>query len=85
MNGSIKFFKIFVVEDDIWYREMISHHLTLNPDHIISKYSTASDCLKNMHKNPDLVTIDLSLPDLSGDILFQKIKDICPETSVIIL
>lgn len=69
-------FKIFIVEDDPWYGEILEYHLSLNEDYIISRYTTGKECLANLHKKPDLITIDFSLPDFTGDKLYQRIKEI---------
>jgi DNA-binding NtrC family response regulator len=69
-------FKIFIVEDDPWYGEILEYHLSLNEDYIISRFTTGKECLANLHKKPDLVTIDFSLPDFTGDKLYQRIKEI---------
>ena len=85
MKNRIDRFKIFVIEDDHWYGEMLCHHLALNPDHNISRYESGRKCLDNMHEKPDLITIDLSLPDMPGEILYQKIKQSYPDIAVIII
>lgn len=69
-------FKIFIVEDDPWYGEILEYHLSLNEDYIISRYTTGKECLANLHKKPDLITIDFSLPDFTGDKLYQRIKEV---------
>ncbi|MFZ4056708.1 MAG: sigma-54-dependent transcriptional regulator [Ferruginibacter sp.] len=69
-------YKIFIVEDDPWYGEILSYHLSLNPDYQISRFTTAKDCLANLHQHPDLVTIDFSLPDMLGDQLYLRIREI---------
>jgi DNA-binding NtrC family response regulator len=38
-----------------------------------------------MHPAPDLITIDFSLPDMSGDQLYQKIREQNPEIPVIVI
>ena len=62
-------YKIFIVEDDPWYGEILEYHLSLNPDYIITRFCTGKECLANMHKQPDLVTIDFYISDNA------KIKD----------
>jgi len=69
-------FKIFIVEDDPWYGEILEYHLSLNEDYIISRFTTGKECLANLHKKPDLITIDFSLPDYTGDKLYQRIREI---------
>ena len=78
-------YTIFIVEDDAWYGEILEYHLSLNPDYVICRFSNATDCLKNLHRKPDLVTIDYSLPDMQGGELFKKIKEFNPEIPAIII
>jgi len=78
-------FSIFVVEDDEWYRELIAYNLELNPDYEISKFENATDCLKELHKQPNAITLDYRLPDMEGDEVLKKIKDYNPDIEVIII
>ncbi len=78
-------YKIFIVEDDPWYGEILEYHLSLNPDYEITRFTTARECLANLHKKPDLVTIDFSLPDMQGDKLFQKIREVNDSLPVIVI
>ncbi|UEG48667.1 sigma-54 dependent transcriptional regulator [Ferruginibacter lapsinanis] len=78
-------YKIFIVEDDPWYGEILEYHLSLNPDFSISRFTTGKDCLANIHQNPDLITIDFSLPDFSGDKLYQKIQAVNDQIPVIVI
>jgi two-component system, NtrC family, response regulator AtoC len=67
-------FKIFIVEDDPWYGEVLKYHLSLNPDYEVLLYKTGKECLDNLHRKPDLVCIDFGLPDMKGDALISKIQ-----------
>jgi DNA-binding NtrC family response regulator len=67
-------YKIFIVEDDPWYGEILEYHLSLNEDYLITRFTTGKECLANLHKKPDLITIDFSLPDYTGDKLYEKIR-----------
>ncbi|HCT93508.1 MAG: regulator [Bacteroidetes bacterium GWE2_39_28] len=78
-------FKIFVVEDDTWYASFLSHYLSLNNEYSVEKYTTGKDCLNNLHKKPSIITLDFSLPDMTGKELLIKIKQIHPEIPVIII
>jgi two-component system, NtrC family, response regulator AtoC len=78
-------FTIFIVEDDPWYGEILDYHLSLNPDYNIRKFTNAKDLLNNLYLKPDLVTIDFSLPDMTGDRLFQKISEIDNQLPVIVI
>ncbi len=78
-------FKIFIVEDDPWYGEILQYHLSLNPDYEISRFTTGKECLANLSKKPGLISIDYSLPDINGFDLLKKIKDYNPDMPVIVI
>jgi DNA-binding NtrC family response regulator len=67
-------FKIFVVEDDPLYGEMLKYHLSLNPDNEVVKFETGTDCIKNLHQEPSLISLDYSLPDMSGFDVIKKVR-----------
>lgn len=78
-------YNIYIVEDDPWYGEILTYHLGLNPDYKVTRFETAKDCLAKMHLKPDLITIDFSLPDMTGDKLYREIKETNPTVPVIII
>lgn len=78
-------FKIFVVEDDEWYRELLGFNLESNPDYEVHKFESAGDCLNRLHEGPDVVTLDYNLPDMKGEEAFTKIKDVDPEIEVVVI
>ncbi len=78
-------YNIFIVEDDPWYGEILEYHLSLNPDYKVTLLQTGQACLQKMHLKPNLITLDFSLPDMDGDKLFQKIRDIDPQVPVIVI
>lgn len=78
-------FKIFIVEDDPWYGEILQYHLGLNPDYEVTLLKTGKECLAQLSRKPDLVTIDFSLPDLNGEELFKKIRAAQPHLPVIVI
>lgn len=78
-------YNIFIVEDDPWYGEILAYHLDLNPDYKVTRFESGKDCLAKMHLKPDLVTIDFSLPDITGDDLFRRIREVSPQVPVIVI
>ncbi len=78
-------FRIFIVEDDPWYGEILEYHLSLNPDHEIYRYTTGKECLANLSKKPGMISIDYSLPDTNGVDLLKKIKQQNPDVPVIVI
>ncbi len=77
--------KVFIVEDDPVYAEMLRYHLQLNPDYEIEKFENGTELLKNLYKKPNLITLDYSLPDFSGLQLFKKIKETDADIPVIVV
>lgn len=80
-----KEFRIHLVEDDKWYNKFLSHHLSLNPDNIVESFFTGNELLKNLFKNPSVVIIDYSLPDINGSTLLSKIKEYNPDIYIIVV
>jgi two-component system, NtrC family, response regulator AtoC len=78
-------YNIYIVEDDPWYGQILEYHLGLNPDYRITRFNTAKECLAKLHLPPDLVTVDFSLPDMQGDKLCQKIKELNPAIPIIVI
>jgi DNA-binding NtrC family response regulator len=78
-------FQIFVVEDDVWYGEVIEYHLSLNPDISVKKFTNGKDFLKALDEQPNLVTLDYSLPDISGEEVLRKVRDYNPDLPVVII
>lgn len=78
-------FKIFVIEDDDWYKRLLVHQLSLNPDYDIESFATGKDCLNNLDKKPSVITLDYRLPDMKGLEVLKRIKEINPDIQVILI
>jgi len=78
-------YNIFIVEDDTWYGEILQYHISLNPDYKVTRFETAKDCLNKLYLQPDLITIDFKLPDMTGDRLYKKIRESNSQVPVIIV
>jgi len=77
--------KVFIVEDDKLYGEMLRYHLALNPDNEVFLYTTGKDCIDNLYLDPDFISLDYSLPDTSGLEVLQKIHIYNPKLPVVIV
>jgi len=76
--------RIFVVEDDKWYNDFLCYNLKLNEDNQVKGFLNAKDFMKDLHENPDVVTLDYSLPDMDGSHqVLKKIKDFNPNIHVL--
>jgi len=77
--------KIFIVEDDKWYGELLEYILKLNPEHDIHKFTNGKDCIDHLHLKPDIITLDYSLADMDGSAVLEAIKKYNADTQVIII
>lgn len=84
-NDIMRTLKIFVVEDDPWYGELLKYHLSLNPDFVVHLFTSGSDCIKNMHLSPDAICVDLGLPDMPGNKLIDKIRNIKGTVPIVVI
>jgi DNA-binding NtrC family response regulator len=78
-------FKIFIVEDDPLYGQMLKYHLSLNPDNEVYNFESGAECLKNLYRGPSLISLDYSLPDMSGFEVIKKVKAFNAEIPIIIV
>lgn len=67
--------KIFIVEDDQFLGNLIKKTLEKLDNTDVTHYSTSEECINNLHRNPDILTIDYNLPGMNGIDLLQKIKN----------
>jgi len=77
---------ILIVDDHVLFADVI--HKTLEGDgmDVIATVATGAEALRVFHdKRPDLVLLDLTLPDQSGLVLGQAIMERSPDTVVVAL
>lgn len=77
--------KIFVIEDDALYSRMLRHKLMLDPDFEVEVFNDGKSFLKKIADKPAVITLDHTLPDISGLELLKKIKKEYPFIPVIVL
>lgn len=77
--------KIFLVEDDDFFGEFLKYHLSLNPDYEVFLFKNAKECISQLFINPDIICLDYGLPDMKGDVLLRKIKELNSEISIVII
>ncbi|MBL6963833.1 MAG: sigma-54-dependent Fis family transcriptional regulator [Bacteroidetes bacterium] len=78
-------FKIFIVEDDTMYGELLSFNLSLNPDYEVEHFTTGTDCVNALYKSPSAISLDYSLPDMTGLEVLEKIRKYNPEIPIVIV
>jgi DNA-binding NtrC family response regulator len=78
-------FKIFIVEDDPWYAQILKHQISMNPDFEVSIFSNGKSCLEQLYQKPNAITIDFHLPDMKGEQLIDSIKATNNEIPLIVI
>ncbi len=78
-------YKIFIVEDDPIYTKMLKYHLSLNKEYDVHVFSTGKECIRNLRLNPLVVSLDFSLPDMSGMEVLKAIKEYDKNIGVVVV
>lgn len=78
-------FKIFILEDDVWYGSMLYHYLSLNPEYEVKRFDNPREFFSRLHESPDVVTLDYSLPDSDGAEVLKRIKQHNKNIDVVII
>ncbi len=78
-------FKIFAAEDDPVFIHTLKYVLELDPEHEVKIFETGRELIDHIHENPNLITIDYSLPDMTGAQLLSRIKNHNKDTKVIVI
>ena len=77
--------QIFVLEDDSFYRRMIIHRLSMDPEYELTGFDNADDLLNSLYLSPDVITLDLNMPSVDGVEILKSIKTRAPQTKVIVV
>jgi DNA-binding NarL/FixJ family response regulator len=79
--------KVAIVEDDERFRKSLVRVLQATEGiSCIAEYGKGSDAVAGLPShNPDVVIMDLNLPDMSGAEATAKLKDTLPDLNVVVL
>jgi DNA-binding NtrC family response regulator len=78
-------FAVFIVEDDDWYSDLLSYVVSLNPEYRVKRFGRGDELIRQLHEQPDVITLDYRLPDMNGEKVLRQIKEFNPEIEVIII
>jgi two-component system, cell cycle sensor histidine kinase and response regulator CckA len=77
---------ILIVDDEDFVREAAKNILELNGLTILTAANggTALEMFRGLQDAVDVVLLDLSMPGISGEETFRRLKEICPNVQVIL-
>jgi DNA-binding NarL/FixJ family response regulator len=78
--------RILIADDNDPYRTALSLILKAKNMEVIDEVSTGREAVEATFKNnPDVLLLDVAMPDMDGLAALTTIKYLCPETKIIVL
>ena len=77
--------RVFVLDDDKWYRDFIKYHLELNPDLDVSVYASARELKTAFSEKPDVICLDFDMPDATGGELMREAMKEVPDSEIVMI
>jgi two-component system chemotaxis response regulator CheY len=76
--------RVLIVDDAAFMRMMIKDILTKNGYNVVGEASDGAQAVEKYKElSPDLVTMDITMPEMDGITALKEIKKINPEAKVI--
>jgi two-component system chemotaxis response regulator CheY len=83
-SGKIMAQRIMIVDDAAFMRMMIKDILTKNGYEIVAEAADGAQAVEKYKEHqPDLVTMDITMPEMDGIAALKEIKQINPNAKVI--
>jgi two-component system, NtrC family, response regulator AtoC len=83
-NNKYKY-NIFIVEDNALYAQVLKKHL-ISENYLVKVFYNGRDCLAELdNQKPDVLTLDYTLPDISGYDALKGIQEKSPDTHIVII
>ena len=77
--------RIFIVDDNQFYTNIVEAKLREISGYTIEKYLTGQDCINNAFKQPEIIFLDYHLGDTNGFEVLKEIKSTYPDIHVVML
>lgn len=76
---------IFIIDDEESILKMLTHWCKSQWDYDVKTFSNGNEALNSISDGPDLVLLDIMLPDINGNDVLREIKRKNPNLPVIML
>ena len=77
-------YKVFIVEDNILYARILKKKL-VDDNYQVKVFHNGTDFINCLHEKPDVITLDYTLPDMTGKDVLKKIQQKLPSAHVIVI
>lgn len=77
--------KIFIVDDDIFCREIYEQHLKNVGYTDITSFDNGQDCINHLTEEPDIIFLDHRMEPLDGIEVLKKIKRFNPDIYLVLI
>ena len=78
-------YRVFITEDDLMYRKMLTYLFKTDKTLELHVFENGQDCLDKLSLQPDIVLLDYTLPDYSGEEMLLKLKATNKRLKVVVL
>ena len=76
---------VMIVDDSLFMRKILRGILTEKGYIVVAEAASGIEAMKNLHsKHPDIIMLDIILPDSNGLDLLESIISACPDSRVVI-
>ena len=77
---------ILVADDSMFMRQMLKELLPKDSFQVVGEASTGKEAITKYNQlNPDLVTMDITMPDMDGISAVKKIIEINPKAKIVMV
>ena len=84
MNGGISMSSVLIVDDAAFMRMMLKDILTKNGLQVVGEAVNGSDAVEKYKElQPDVVTMDITMPEKDGITAVKEIRAIYPQAKII--
>ncbi len=77
-------YKVFIVEDNILYARILKKQL-VDDNYQVKAFHNGTDFINCLDEKPDVITLDYTLPDMTGQDVLEKIQQKLPGAHVIVI
>ena len=76
---------VFIVDDEKSIARLLAHWLKDKWKYKVEVFENGEEVLKKLHLNPDLILLDIMLPELDGIEILKRVKQIDEDLPIIML